>query len=603
MPTSEQNAWLQQTFGVAPPASAAVAQTAALKRRIADAQSQAERALDAYEEQQKLNKDQWFVSGVSRAAKAVTSLGRFEDPGSRLKQTVAAVREGAKSASAALDAGDIAKATAIAERIAILAQNSARWAHGYTEGMIEGAETSTTAIKTVDTGAKVVGAVAITVATAGGAAPAVIAAATGVSVAGGMAASTAGVATKLALGEKVDWGMFSIDILIQALLARFGGPLGEGIAAAVAKRLGPSIAKTLGGSLIKSVVTQTVMHVDSAVLRTAIESSYQKLSGKDLTYRQVLQSYVALLTDPNSLVVIAATTAAGQAYAGRSSSSPASTGKAPASTEASSPAQTPPKAAATPAAATSGAAPVEEPAAPAAKSAAAEAPTTSAMVTTEAASGAPTPPGKPQPPKFKDTKRHALADFDKETAGTGGIKSIEKRADADGLYGVAIEGELKDPIPREKAPNYNGSDKLIDPEGPGLNPEDWEKAHLVGPGFGDEAAAGLMNAPKEMNQFYQNRGVEGWMRDLHSAVKAVGGRVTYKAKAVAWDFPVKGWKPSSGAEFLKIVEYDVVVDIPGRPKQPIRIAIETAPPPQAKVISISIEPEGAANPADLLAGL
>jgi hypothetical protein len=600
MPTSEQNAWLQQTFGVAPAAPAAVAQTAALKRQIAAAQSQAERALDAYEEQQKLNKDQWFVAGVSRAAKAVTSLGRFEDPGPRLKQTVAAVREGTKSASAALAAGDFARATAIAERIAILAQNSARWAHGYTEGMIDGAETSTTAIKTVDTGAKVVGAVAITVATAGGAAPVVIAAATGVSVAGGMAASTAGVATKLALGEKVDWGMFSIDILIQALLARFGGPLGEGIAAAVAKRLGPSMAKTLGGSLIKSVVTQTVMHVDSAVLRTAIESSYQKLVGKDLTYRQVLQSFVALLTDPNSLVVIAATTAAGQAYAGRGSSSPAAPEKAP--TAAESPAATPPKTEPAAAAAMSGAAPVEEPAAPAAKSAAADAPPTSAKAT-EAASAAPTPPAKPQPPKFKDTKRHALADFDKETAGTGGIKSIEKRADADGLYGVAIEGELKDPIPREKAPNYNGSDKLIDPEGPGLNPEEWEKAHLVGPGFGDEAAAGLMNAPKEMNQFYQNRGVEGWMRDLHSAVKAVGGRVTYKAKAVAWDFPVKGWKPSSGAEFLKIAEYDVVVDIPGRPKQPIRIAIETAPPPQAKVISISIEPEGAANPADLLAGL
>jgi hypothetical protein len=253
-------------------------------------------------------------------------------------------------------------------------------------------------------------------------------------------------------------------------------------------------------------------------------------------------------------------------------------------------------------------------AAPEAAPAAGDAPVPSASASTakvtatpvkvaKSSAGAAAASAKARPPKFKDTPRHALADFDKETAGTGGIKTIEKRADADGLYGVAIEGELKDPIPRDKAPNYNGSSKIIDPEGPGLKPEEWEKAHLVGPGFGDEAAAGLMNAPKEMNQFYQNRGVEGWMRDLHTAVKARGGRVTYKAKAVAWDFPAKGWKPSSGAEFLKIAEYDVVVELPGQPRQPIRISIETAPPPQAKVVAITIEPEGAANPADLLGDL
>lgn len=210
-------------------------------------------------------------------------------------------------------------------------------------------------------------------------------------------------------------------------------------------------------------------------------------------------------------------------------------------------------------------------------------------------------PAKASPPVLEDKPGFKLTDFDKQTAGTGGVKSIKKGADPEGLYGVTIEGELKDPIPREQAPNYNASNKLFDPEGPGLDPKQWQKSHAVGPGFGDEAAAGLMEAPEEMNQLFQNRGVEGWMRDLHQSVKAAGGKVTYKVSVVPWKFPTPGgWSPTSGAEFLRIAEYRVNVEIPGRPSQSITIAIETAPPPVAKVANVTIEPANAVNPADIV---
>jgi hypothetical protein len=207
------------------------------------------------------------------------------------------------------------------------------------------------------------------------------------------------------------------------------------------------------------------------------------------------------------------------------------------------------------------------------------------------------------PPTFKDKPGFQLTDFDKETAGTGGIRSINKGADVDGLYEVTIEGELKDPIPREQAPNYNASDKLIDPEGPGLDPKAWEKSHAVGPGFGDEAAAGLMEAPKDMNQLFQNRGVEGWMRDLYQLVKTRGGKVTYKVSVAPWKFPTPaGWSPTSGAEFLRSASYRVQVEFPGAVSQPpaIEISIDTAAPPSARVMTVSIEPPGAINPADFL---
>ena len=293
--------------------AAAAAERKRLIARIEVAKRDTFAAFDRYQDQKKVSDDQWIISGLSRAAKEVTTLGDFEDPGPELKRILDELRSSARNAIAALGADDLATADGICTRLDAMAVRAQKLAHCYSEDLIDGAETAKTTVKVVDTGAKVVGGVALTVAT-GGAAAGVVAAevvgtATAISVAGGVAASTAGVATKLALGEKVDWGMFSIDILMQGLLARFGGKLTEGVAAAVAQRLGPAAA-TLGGAVIKNLAAQAVMHVNTTMSKTALETAYGKLSGRDLTLQQVYDSYIAQLTDPSSLLVAAATAAA-----------------------------------------------------------------------------------------------------------------------------------------------------------------------------------------------------------------------------------------------------------------------------------------------------
>ena len=281
--------------------------------RVEVARRNAFNARDRYQEQKKVEADQSIIAGLSRVAKEVTSLGSFEDPGPALDQILEEFRSCAAGAVAALSAGDLAAADANCAQLDALAARAGKLAYDYTEGLIDGAETAKTTVKVVDTGAKIVGGVALTVAT-GGAAAGVVAAevvgtATAVSVAGGVAASTAGVATNLALGQKVDWGMFSIDILIQGLTARFGGELTNGIALAVAKRLGP-MAATVGGAVIKNAAAQVVMHIDTTLAKQALEVAYQKLVGKDVTMQQVYDECIARLTDPSSLLVIAATSGA-----------------------------------------------------------------------------------------------------------------------------------------------------------------------------------------------------------------------------------------------------------------------------------------------------
>ncbi len=61
----------------------------------------------------------------------------------------------------------------------------------------------------------------------------------------------------------------------------------------------------------------------------------------------------------------------------------------------------------------------------------------------------------------------------------------------------------------------------------------YEKAHLWGHGFGDEARDGIMFAPKEFNQFWQNQGIEDWIRELSEAARSKGGNLVLRAKATS----------------------------------------------------------------------
>lgn len=214
------------------------------------------------------------------------------------------------------------------------------------------------------------------------------------------------------------------------------------------------------------------------------------------------------------------------------------------------------------------------------------------------------------PDLILDPKSRALLpDFEQQIAGTGGIESIKAATTTEGRLAVTIEGEIlpgrltRDPKKvtptRRVAPSFNTSSKLFKPKEAGLT-GDWQRLHLWGPGFGDEAAAGMMWGPRNVNLVWQNDSIESYIRQMSELAAMRGGRTRVKATAIAWENPTpKGFSAPQGENFLKRVQYDITLIRPGQPDTPIRVTLDVAEPPSLKILSFEIDPPGAANPADL----
>jgi hypothetical protein len=207
-----------------------------------------------------------------------------------------------------------------------------------------------------------------------------------------------------------------------------------------------------------------------------------------------------------------------------------------------------------------------------------------------------------------EASRARLPDFEHQIAGTGGIERIVARDAPEGRLAVTIEGEIlprrlarrsRDVTPtRRPAPDFNRSGQLFSRAEAGLSRE-WERLHLWGPGFGDEAAAGMMWGPRSVNQIYQNRGVEGYVRDLAELAQRHGGRTRVRATAVSWENPTpSGWHAPQGEHFLKRAEYEITLVRPDG-EQTIRVTLDVAEPPDPRLLSFEIDPPSAANPGDL----
>lgn len=192
-----------------------------------------------------------------------------------------------------------------------------------------------------------------------------------------------------------------------------------------------------------------------------------------------------------------------------------------------------------------------------------------------------------------------------EFAGSGGIEKIEARTAPgdDTVLEVEIEGEL---LPKRlerdsgktlqdgqsQAPNYNDRRNKKQPAMKDLGletPEDWQRLHLWGPGFGDEAGAGMFLGPRVVNNEWQSAGIEEMIRELGRQVAPhrPGFKLKCKATARCWSKPTpKGFTSSSGEAFLKEARYDIIIELPDGTTKTARIDITIG-----------------ADPADINAGL
>ncbi len=159
-----------------------------------------------------------------------------------------------------------------------------------------------------------------------------------------------------------------------------------------------------------------------------------------------------------------------------------------------------------------------------------------------------------------------------ETAGTGGVVAVsESPVSPAGVRNVALRGELLPRLVRATAPNYNALmpaiSSLASPHRHFVQGYEW--AHAWGPGFGDEARAGLMLASGEVNRYLQSHGrvygIEGYLRRLSDGVRGRGGRVLLEVTAISYADPPPGVPGPIGAPVLRRVEYVVgVIEADGR---------------------------------------
>jgi hypothetical protein len=95
----------------------------------------------------------------------------------------------------------------------------------------------------------------------------------------------------------------------------------------------------------------------------------------------------------------------------------------------------------------------------------------------------------------------------------------------------------------------------------------------------------MMLAPREVNQIWQNKSIEGFLRDLRGDAAAEGGFVHIRATATshAMDVP-------DGENFLKSVQYEFSIERPGvPPKSAGFVDFNVGPPPKGKVSDVHIE--------------
>jgi len=128
----------------------------------------------------------------------------------------------------------------------------------------------------------------------------------------------------------------------------------------------------------------------------------------------------------------------------------------------------------------------------------------------------------------------------------------------------------------------------------------YQRAHLIGPGFGGELYEGLMLAPEKMNLEAQNKGVEAYVRALRDARFDVSVDVHASGRRLVVDLAEGGVEH---VDVLTRVEYEITRTLDDGPSRTDRVVIEVGPPPNGEVRVIESTVPAGATGADVLARL
>lgn len=176
-----------------------------------------------------------------------------------------------------------------------------------------------------------------------------------------------------------------------------------------------------------------------------------------------------------------------------------------------------------------------------------------------------------------------VSNFDARTAGGGGIWDNHAGISRNNEHVATVNGEVLDPqrlpdgrIKRANLEKTLPSPELID----SLKDRGYQRAHLWGPQFGDEAANGIMYAPGSFNTGRQ-RVLEATIAGMRKNLDlADGERLVLQARATS--FP----RDQFGGQALSRAEYDFAVVRTGsdgrtRIIERVGVSFKVDPPPKS----------------------
>jgi len=197
--------------------------------------------------------------------------------------------------------------------------------------------------------------------------------------------------------------------------------------------------------------------------------------------------------------------------------------------------------------------------------------------------------------------------FPDETRRTGGILEARALKFDDGSVEFEMAGTVRESIAilrgdielQELGIKHKGLDysKDLPPAGgkvyKGISLSGYDRAHLWGPGFGDEARAGIMYAPAEFNRSWQNNHIEDRIRVAAERVRAEGGEFILKVKARSYapEEPfLKSVLRNKDQEFLlKEIKYEIEVrNADGTVRGTATIEFDIPPPGKVGTIEPNI---------------
>jgi hypothetical protein len=129
------------------------------------------------------------------------------------------------------------------------------------------------------------------------------------SISMGQAVATQGllIATKVAVGDKIDWKKEGITGIVNVMVAKFGGHLGNSLA----KKLAGTGATTLGEAMTNQIIAAMVVHEGSVILQTSVDYVYKtnfESGAKPATWQEFFDILLQRMLDPKgaALAVIGA---------------------------------------------------------------------------------------------------------------------------------------------------------------------------------------------------------------------------------------------------------------------------------------------------------